>query len=249
VCSAATGGVITSGGGFSNTFASPYYQHQAVQHYLYSSGAVKPSADKFNSSGRAYPDIASYGTKFPIIMAGMIVPTAGTSASCPVIASIITLLNDLRLQNNQSSLGFINPLLYEIAQNHGEVFNDIVYGDNSCLLRDETCCSVGFHAAPGFDPATGLGSINYERIKHLIINKYKGKPKQWSYDAAVETNNNNEEIQQLFSFQSVLIYVPLFISFLSLSLTYFLFNQFNAVKSTLREKNNEVPNETSPLLP
>lgn len=33
----------------------------------------------------------------------------GTSASCPVVASLITLINDARLAAGKSSVGFINP--------------------------------------------------------------------------------------------------------------------------------------------
>ena len=37
----------------------------------------------------------------------------GTSASTPTVAGIISLLNDARLQNNKSTLGFLNPFLYQ----------------------------------------------------------------------------------------------------------------------------------------
>ena len=37
----------------------------------------------------------------------------GTSASTPTLAGIISLLNDARLQNNKSTLGFLNPFLYQ----------------------------------------------------------------------------------------------------------------------------------------
>ena len=37
----------------------------------------------------------------------------GTSGSTPTLAGIISLLNDARLQNNKSTLGFLNPFLYQ----------------------------------------------------------------------------------------------------------------------------------------
>lgn len=40
----------------------------------------------------------------------------GTSASTPLIAGLVTLLNEVRLASKQPALGFINPALYAIAE-------------------------------------------------------------------------------------------------------------------------------------
>ena len=55
-------------------------------------------------------------------------------------------------------MGFLNSRLYEIgrAQRHGgaAVFHDVVVGDNATSLAH------GYPAKPGYDLATGWGSID-----------------------------------------------------------------------------------------
>ena len=64
-CSSKTQGVITTGGGFSSTFAAPDWQAQWVEQFLNTSTTL-PSEDHYNRKGRAYPDVAvlarNYGT-------------------------------------------------------------------------------------------------------------------------------------------------------------------------------------------
>ena len=54
-----SGAVFTSGAGFSNYFARPKYQEDAVAGYLKQIGSL--NAGLYNVSGRAYPDIAAQG--------------------------------------------------------------------------------------------------------------------------------------------------------------------------------------------
>lgn len=54
-CSAGTGGVITSGGGFSNLNAQPAYQREAVEAYFQIEDVVLPPHGFYNRSGRGYP--------------------------------------------------------------------------------------------------------------------------------------------------------------------------------------------------
>ena len=55
VCASKTGGLITSGGGFSDVIPQPSFQAQAVKNYL--SGPNVPESQYFNASGRSYPDL------------------------------------------------------------------------------------------------------------------------------------------------------------------------------------------------
>jgi tripeptidyl-peptidase I len=50
----------------------------------------------------------------------------GTSCSAPVLASIITKINDRRLSAGKKSVGFVNPMFYE----NEWAFNDVVEGFN-----------------------------------------------------------------------------------------------------------------------
>ena len=52
--------VIFSGGGFSNVFARPFWQEAQVSNYLEKYNPPY-GPDRFNRSGRAYPDVAANG--------------------------------------------------------------------------------------------------------------------------------------------------------------------------------------------
>jgi hypothetical protein len=52
-----------------------------------------------------------------------------------------------------------------------DVFNDITDGDNACGTRDQDCKSQGFIAATGWDAVSGLGSLNYPRLREYAFSK------------------------------------------------------------------------------
>ena len=60
----------------------------------------------------------------------------GTSASAPVFAATIALLNDVQLGDRKLPVGFVNPLLYLTAK---AGFNDVRLG------RDPGCGTLGFN--------------------------------------------------------------------------------------------------------
>jgi tripeptidyl-peptidase I len=75
---------------------------------------------------RKHTDRSSYS----VIQGGQLVPSGGTSAASPIVASLIALLNDARLQAGQPTLGFLNPLLYFYLY---KGFTDITAGSsNGC---------------------------------------------------------------------------------------------------------------------
>ncbi len=85
----------------------------------------------------------------------------GTEASAVIFASIIALLNDQLLAQGRSTLGLLNPFLY----NPVEALNDITSGNNP------GCNTNGFPASKGWDPVTGLGTPNFERMKGVLGSK------------------------------------------------------------------------------
>eukprot|EP00968_Pinguiococcus_pyrenoidosus_P016348 scaffold1569_cov266-Pinguiococcus_pyrenoidosus.AAC.6 len=162
VCSPDNEGLITSGGGFAESSPRPSYQDETVEAYL-GSGVTLPPSSFFNQSGRGYPDISAFGTNVPIIQQGEIQITGGTSASTPIVAAMVSLLNDERIKLGMPPLGFLNPILYELAKTCSDCFLDIESGENDCD-QSNNCCPAGFKAAPGWDPVTGLGSLNFRAI-------------------------------------------------------------------------------------
>jgi len=163
---------FTSGGGFSWLFEQPAYQTSAVQHYL-STAPTLPPATSYNASGRATPDVSALGSEeFQVIVKGNTISVGGTSASTPTFGSIVTLLNDIRLNKGLPTLGFLNPLLYQIAAKNSSAFFDVTVGNNYWPCK----CSPninGFDCGAGWDPATGLGTPNYEVLKDEILKPFQ----------------------------------------------------------------------------
>jgi tripeptidyl-peptidase-1 len=106
--------VIQSGGGFSNVFEMPQYQASTVHKYF--ANSPPPYSDMlFNNSmrTRGFPDVSANGANYVIAVDGSFTLVYGTSASAPAFGSIITLLNEQRMKNGKSSVGFLNQVLYE----------------------------------------------------------------------------------------------------------------------------------------
>jgi tripeptidyl-peptidase-1 len=166
VCAATNNNTfITTGGGFSAHFATPSYQSSAVQGYL--SNTMSSFGAGFNAKGRGYPDVALIGHLYPIFVGGEQEVKDGTSASTPVMAAIISLVNAKRLALKKPTVGFANPALYKWA-GEASIFHDITSGSNECTALGggglgtlPVCCPhSGFRAEKGWDAATGLGSVN-----------------------------------------------------------------------------------------
>ncbi len=97
-----------TGGGFSNFFARPSYQDADVSAYLTTLGSTY--SGKYNASGRGFPDIAAQGQRLEIFYQGSSGLVSGTSASTPIFASVISLINDRLVAAGKPVLGFLNPL-------------------------------------------------------------------------------------------------------------------------------------------
>ncbi|KAH9166807.1 subtilisin-like protein [Lactarius sanguifluus] len=140
-----------SGGGFSNIFRRPNYQEQAVTEFLRHLG--NQYEGKYNATSRVIPDISAQALNFPIILKGEKQVGDGTSASAPVVAGIISLLNDYLISQGKVSLGFLNPWLYGTGKNG---LTDITSGSNP------GCNTGGFSAVEGWDPVTGVGTPDFQ---------------------------------------------------------------------------------------
>uniref|UniRef100_A0A8C5BFP9 Tripeptidyl-peptidase 1 n=1 Tax=Gadus morhua TaxID=8049 RepID=A0A8C5BFP9_GADMO len=157
-----------SGGGFSNVFKTPDYQASAVKAYMQTVGGGLPPLTYFNTSGRAYPDLAALSDNYWVVSNRMPVPwVSGTSASTPVVGGMLALINDRRLLKGLPPLGFLNPRLYKLQ---GEAMFDVTEGCHlSCL--DETVQGRGFCAAPSWDPVTGWGTPNYPALLAALLDQ------------------------------------------------------------------------------
>jgi tripeptidyl-peptidase-1 len=153
-------GVGFSSGGFSTYYDRPVWQEDAVNKYLDTIGDTY--APYFNRSKRGFPDVAAQSTHFAIHNRGWWVATGGTSASSPVVAGIVGLLNAARKAQGQPPMGFLNPWLY----NNSAAFTDITVGSGiGCFNRDDFGGhGAGWNATAGWDPVTGLGTPLFDKL-------------------------------------------------------------------------------------
>ncbi|KAH8990968.1 subtilisin-like protein [Lactarius akahatsu] len=140
-----------SGGGFSVYFPRPPYQNNAVLTFLLSLGG--------HPGGRGVPDVALQAIDFRVVLNEGTWTSGGTSCSTPAAAGIISLLNDYRISIGRPPLGFLNLWLYGVCL---PGLNDITSGSNP------GCNTDGFSAVPGWDPVTGLGSLDFERLVGIL---------------------------------------------------------------------------------
>jgi uncharacterized protein (TIGR03437 family) len=166
---AAGAGLAATGGGASSIYAKPAWQ----------TGNNVPS-----DNVRDVPDISLDGANdhdpYNVMTGGSMVLEGGTSVSTPVFAGIVALLNQYVVANKAQSkpgLGNINPTLYHLAASAPSAFHDITTGDNivPCEQGTPDCPAAGqfgYSAGPGYDLATGLGSVDV----YNLVTQWSGTP-------------------------------------------------------------------------
>lgn len=137
-----------TGGGVSEIFSKPSYQKNA---------AVPPSVNT-GFSGRGVPDLAAVAdpyTGYHVLVDGQAMVVGGTSAVAPLMAGLISLINE-KLHKN---VGFIHPKLYA----NPDVCNDIIKGDNITVSGNK-----GYKAQKGWDACTGNGSADGIKLMDVL---------------------------------------------------------------------------------
>ena len=96
--------------------------------------------------------------------------SGGTSASAPVVAGILGLLNDARLRAGKHTLGWLNPLIYGVASG---TFVDVTAGYTAgCKSNVEGAAQVPgarWNATVSWDPTTGFGTPDFQKWKDLVL--------------------------------------------------------------------------------
>jgi subtilase family serine protease len=146
-----------SGGGFSSFFSTPSYQQ-----------TLSTSVQSQLNHRRGVPDIAGDAdpdTGLAIYTDGQWTLGGGTSASAPLWAAFIAIANQMA----GHPLGFINPALYKLAASsaYTQDFHDITSGDNT--FNNQGVHVQGYPAVQGWDPVTGLGTPNAEKLLPDLI--------------------------------------------------------------------------------
>ncbi|MCJ1462751.1 vesicle formation at the endoplasmic reticulum [Pseudocyphellaria aurata] len=159
-----------SAGGFSDIFPRPAYQEAAVTEYLRNLGDTWKGL--YNPAGRGFPDVAAQSYNFTIIDGGREGRAGGTSASAPVFAGIVSLLNGARISSGRPPLGFLNPFIYSFGYRG---LNDIIDGGSkgctgtgrSSGVETPVVPFASWNATKGWDPVTGYGTPNFPRLLRL----------------------------------------------------------------------------------
>jgi subtilase family serine protease len=155
------------GGGYSRLFRRPGYQRGFTR-----------------SRHRVVPDVSVLADPYPGYLVycsarpGCVnranrnpwTPFGGTSAGAPLLAGSFALVDAELRTHGHPNLGFANPLLYKIARSklRHAVFRDVRVGSNDVFAasgRSVGCCS----AKRGFDPASGLGSVNIDALAFAAV--------------------------------------------------------------------------------
>ncbi len=136
-----------TGGGISDVFPIPAWQ---------AGTSVPPTVNPGGFSGRGLPDVAgdaSPHTGYKVRVDGTDQVFGGTSAVAPLWAGLIALMSQYL---GEGGTGFLNLVLYNDTSAQ-QTFNDITAGDNGA-----------YQAGPGWDPCTGWGSPNGDRLLQVL---------------------------------------------------------------------------------
>jgi len=171
-----------SGGGFSVYFDALSFQKDAVDDY-FDNASILPDSSRYNRNGAAYPDLSAQSVAYVICYEGGYYAVSGTSCSCPAVAGMFALINDMRLISGKSRLGWINPSLYELYSEQDSYFNDITEGYNEGCSDDS---DIAFYAQSGWDPITGLGTPRFAQLLNYFYElgdtvSAKSKPSIFRY--------------------------------------------------------------------
>ena len=93
---------------------------------------------------------------------------AGTSASCPVFAAYIALINQARANNGLGSLGVLGPNIYPLIGT--SAFNDITVNETYVGPGPDGKTQItvvgngAYQAGVGYDMCTGIGTPNFNNL-------------------------------------------------------------------------------------
>jgi kumamolisin len=117
---------------------------------------------------RQYPDVAGPADEesgWTIVVGGKDLQSSGTSAASPFWAGYAALVRQDATQSRVGTFPFLAPVLYGVAATNRGAFHDVVRGTN---LRD--------NAGPGWDAATGLGSMVGADLADAIVTYLRAHP-------------------------------------------------------------------------
>ena len=149
---------VDSGGGY-----SPAPEKIAIPSWQQLSGVIN-SSNKGSTTYRNGPDVSANANFTFYVCADQTTCTAnsygGTSFAAPMWAGYIALVNQQRVANGKSPIGFLNPYLYAYgtSSSYKTDFHDITSGK-----------SGSYSAVTGYDLVTGWGSPNGQGLLNALV--------------------------------------------------------------------------------
>jgi subtilase family serine protease len=170
-------GFGASGGGFSVLYGTPSYQKSALP----------PSGKQLGVPDVSYTAAVLHGVLVYLDIPGLAADFylfGGTSVGTPQWSAIVAIAD----QKAGRDLGFINKALYRIGQappHYAASFFDVTSGNNSFGGVS------GYSAAPGWDPATGLGSPDTVQLVRWLIQSVSPGDAQSALAQSANTKGNS----------------------------------------------------------
>ncbi|MBV8954363.1 MAG: S53 family peptidase, partial [Solirubrobacterales bacterium] len=163
-----------SGGGPSDVWRRPSFQRAP---------GIGPQLQR-GTPTRLVPDVASMASFTPGIVTyekgeGGWAIGGGTSAATPLTAAVVALVLEQERKAHRPRLGSLPPLLYALARgrDYHSIFFDITKGTSSRRPRSAVGRTpAGGAAQPGYDLATGLGSLNGGAFADAVASLAAGGP-------------------------------------------------------------------------
>jgi subtilase family serine protease len=151
---------LAGGGGKSVIFSRPVFQNS-----VRSAVGQQRGVPDISMSAACNGAVVMYQS-FPGQQAGWY-PTCGTSEATPLFAGVVALAD----QAAGHPLGPINPALYALARAGAPGIVDVTSGNNTVSFRQggKLHTVTGFTAGPGYDLASGLGTVNAAKFVPELV--------------------------------------------------------------------------------
>ncbi|MDR3606347.1 MAG: S53 family peptidase [Oligoflexia bacterium] len=143
------------GGGVSTTWPIPSWQKASITAAAHGSTTMRNTPDVSLHSDES--------TGYAIYWQGSWSDWGGTSCAAPLWAGFTALVNEQRISRGLPTVGYLNPMLYALAQggSYGNDFHDVKDGSTNLY----------YPAVAGYDNATGLGSFNGTSLLNDLVSE------------------------------------------------------------------------------
>src|SRR5215469_4196530 len=153
---------FASGGGISDILERPTWQPRLCA----ATSKMAPRRDS-RFDGRQLPDVAGPAGDHNIYVGGCYHGGMGTSAAAAFWGALVARINEgLKIQR-LPPVGILNPLLYKDHKVQ-QAFSSVTEGQN------DPFAVCGYRACPGWNPCTGWGTPNGEKLLNRLLELSRG---------------------------------------------------------------------------